>query len=233
LIARDSLIVHYHLHRKTLAGKQSMRVQTPCQDIPKDSVVFALGFLHLGEKDGALIPGQANVQLAQTLERCADRFSLVLTQKAISDALVNPQALQDGTPVLQMHRHDPRITVRTLAALRCALGRFTEAPDCIVLLAHPRHLRRALMDLKALYGGKIIMLPPDKSAYPSKHWSYPIRWTCKNLLAWPVDYLLIQSIKYPALAFLWSILKKLGIRMECPTALRLPTIEKGSPNIDS
>ena len=64
-----------------------MCVQTPCKDIPPNSIVFALGFLYLGEKDGVIIPGQANAQLAQVLERCADRFSLVLTQKAISDTL--------------------------------------------------------------------------------------------------------------------------------------------------
>ena len=201
-----------------------MRAQTLCQDIPKDSVAFALGFLHLGEKDGIIIPGQANVQLAQALERCAERFSLVLTQKAISDALANPRALQDGTPVLQMHHHDSIIPVRTLAALRCALGRFAEVPECIVLLAHPRHCQRALMDLKALYGGKVIVLHPGEVVYPSKHWTYPLRWACKNLPAWPVDYLLIQSIKRPALAPLWCILKKLGIRADCPAALRLSKI---------
>lgn len=201
-----------------------MYVPTLCEDIPKDSVVFALGFLHLGEKDGVIIPGQTNVRLAQMLERCADRFSLVLTQKAISDALTNPQALQDGTPVLQMHRHNPRINVRTLAALRCALGRFTEVPECIVLLTHRRHRRRALMDLKALYGGKIVVLHPSKEIYPSKQWTYPIRWACKNLLAWPGDYLLIQSIKRPALAPLWCLLRKLRVRMECPAKLRLPRI---------
>lgn len=203
-----------------------MCIPTPCEDIPKDSVVFALGFLHLGEKNGIIIPGQANVQLAQMLERYADRFSLILTQKAISDALGDPRALQDGTPVLQMHRHDPNIPVRTLAALRCALGRFTEVPECIVLLAHPRHYRRALMGLKALYGGKIVVLHPSKAVYPSKHWLYPIRWAYKNLLAWPVDYLLIQSIKLPATTLLWVVLKKLGGRMECPAKLRLSKIVK-------
>jgi hypothetical protein len=203
-----------------------MYVPTLCEDIPKNSVVFALGFSHLGENDGVIIPGQANIQLAQVLERCADRFSLVLTQKAISDTLANSQALQDGTPVLQMHRHDPNIPVRTLAALRCALGRFTEVPECIVLLAHPRHYRRALMDLKALYGGKIIVLYPGQSVYPDKRRFYTIRWACKNLLALPVDYLLIQSIKRPTMAPVWCLLRKLGIRMECPAALRLPRIPK-------
>lgn len=203
-----------------------MCVPTRCEDIPANSVVFALGFLHLGEKDGTIIPGQANVQLAQALERYAGRFSLVLTQKAISDALANPRTLQDGTPVLQMHRHDSNIPVRTLAALRYALGRFAEVPECIVLLAHPRHCRRALMGLKALYGGKIVVLHPGEAVYPSKHWIYPIRWACKNLPAWPVDYLLIQSIKRPVLAPLWCILRKLGIRADCPAALRLSTIAK-------
>lgn len=203
-----------------------MDIQTPCKDIPKNSVVFALGFLHLGEKDSTIIPGEANVQLARELERCADRFSLVLTQKAISDALANPQALHDGTPVLQMHRHDPKITVRTLAALRCALGRFTQVPECIVLLAHPRHIKRALMDLKALYKGRSIALHPGEVVYPGKHWTYPIRWACKNLLAWPVDYVLIQSIERSTLAPLWCMLKKLGIRADCPAEIQMPKITR-------
>jgi hypothetical protein len=202
-----------------------MDIQTPCKDIPKDSVVFALGFLHLGENAGVIMPGQANIQIAQMLEQYADRFSLVLTQKAVSDALADPNALRDGTPVLQMHRHDPRVPVRTLAALRCALARFVEMPERIVLLAHPRHLRRALMDLEALYEGQIILLHPGETTHPNQHWSYPLRWTVKNALAWPVDYLLIQSIERPMLlAPLWWVMHTLGFRMECSKAVQLSQI---------
>jgi hypothetical protein len=206
----------------TLALHESVLVE----DASADCVAFALGFLHLGEKNGTIIPGQANVQLAQMLERCARWFNLVLTQKAISDALEDPRALRNGTPVLQMHRHDPRFPVRTLAALGCALGRFTEMPARIVLLAHPRHHRRALMDLQALYDGDIVVLYPGRVVYPEKHWSYPLRWMIKSLLAWPVDYFLIQCIKHPVLAFLWFILKNLGIHAACPAALWLPKITR-------
>ena len=92
-----------------------------CADIPKGSVVFATAFLNLGEKNGTIIPGQANIQMANKLEECADRFSMVLTQKAVSDALANPNALGNGTPVFQIHDQNPNIEVRTFAAFRCAL----------------------------------------------------------------------------------------------------------------
>ena len=52
------------------------------------------------------------------------------------------------------------------------------------------------MDLRALYSGDILVLYPGRVIYPSEHWTYPIRWTCKNGLAWMVDLLLIQSIRF-------------------------------------
>jgi hypothetical protein len=200
------------------------RAEMPSPGIPKGSVVFALGFLHLGEKNGKIDPGGANTQLADTLERHAGWFSLVLTQKAISDALDESGSLQDGTPVFPMHRHDPEVPVRTLAALMCALERLSVVPEHIVLLAHPQHIRRALMDLKALYSGEIMVLYPGRVVYPDKHWAYPVRWAIKNALAWPVDFLLMQSIKHQTLAPLWCILRKLGIRADCNAAVRLPRI---------
>ena len=92
--------------------------KTSCDDIPPNSVVFAPAFLHLGVKNKVIVPGKAAEQIAEQLEECADRFSVVLTQKAISNALYNPKALNDGTPVFQMHRHDPDIEVCTLAGFR-------------------------------------------------------------------------------------------------------------------
>jgi hypothetical protein len=204
----------------------SVHTEAPNPNTQKNCVVFALGFLHRGEQDGTIMPGEANTQLAQVLERCADTFSLVLTQRAISEALANPRALHDGTPVLQMHRHDLQVPVRTLAALMCGLERLSVMPDHIVLLAHPRHLCRALMDLKALYNGEILVLCPGKVVYPGKHWAWPARWALKNVAAWPVDFLLIQSIKHQTLAFLWCILRKLGIRADCPEGVRLPGIKR-------
>ena len=190
----------------------------------KRSIVFALGFLHLGEENGTIDPGDANIQLAHLLERCAGWFSLVLTEKVISDALTSPHALPDGTPVYQMHRNNPRVPVRTLAALMCGLERLPVVPDQVVLLAHPRHIRRALMDLRALYSGEILALHPGQVIYPSRHWRWAIYWALKSALAWPVDFLLIQSIRYPALGLLWTILEKLGGRMRCPKNSRLPKI---------
>jgi hypothetical protein len=204
----------------------SVHAKAPNPNTQNDSIVFALGFLHPGEKEGAIVPGEANIQLAQVLERCADAFSLVLTQKAVSEALANPIALHDGTPVLQMHGHDPQVRVRTLAALMCGLERLSVVPDHIVLLAHPRHIRRALMDLRALYSGEVLVLCPGKLVYPNEHWSYRFRWALKNALAWPVDFLLIQSIRYQTLAPLWCMLRRLHIRADCSAAVRLPKITR-------
>jgi hypothetical protein len=64
--------------------------------------------------------------------------------RAISDALPNPGALHDGTPVYQMHHHEPGKPVDTLAALMCPLERLSVVPGRVVLLAHPRHRRRTL-----------------------------------------------------------------------------------------
>jgi len=198
--------------------------ETPCEDIPKDSVIFATAFLNLGEEGGVITPGQANVQMAEKLEECADRFSLVLTQKAVSDALVNPEVLGDGTPVLQMHDHNPNVEVRTFAALKCALERFESEPDRIVLMAHPEHHNRALMDLKALYGGEIVQLHLGDVFYEDDHWSRPLRWAWRNSLGWLVDYLLVWSIKHPTFTKLKPFLGRLDATTECPARVRLSRI---------
>jgi hypothetical protein len=198
--------------------------ETPCEEIPEGSIVFAPAFLHLGVQAGRMLPGQANAQIAEKLKRCAHRFSLVLTQKAVSDALNPAGELPDGTPVLQMHRHDPKIDVRTFAALRCALRRFETAPDRIVLLAHPRHLKRTRMDLRALYDGEIVELHLGKVYYQDESPFRPLQWAIKNASGWIVDYLLALSIKVPAFARLGDVLARFGITPDCPGEVLLPRV---------
>jgi hypothetical protein len=199
--------------------------ETPCEDIPEDSVAFAPAFLDLGEENGVIIPGRANIQIAKKLEECAARFSLVLTQKAVSDALANPSSLGDGTPVEQMHRHDPNIEVRTFAALKCALTRFGSIPERLVLIAHPKHHKRVLMDLRALYAGEITELCLGDVYYEDDHWSRPFRWAWKNTLGWLGDYLLILSIRYPTGARLLKVfLVKFAITADCPAGVQLSKI---------
>ena len=201
--------------------------ETPCEDMPEGSVAFAPAFLNLGERNGVIISGRTNIQIAEKLEQCAVRFSLVLTQKAVSDALANPSTLADGTPVEQMHGHDPNIEVRTFAALKCALARFRSVPKRLVLIAHPRHHKRVLMDLRALYAGEIIELRLGDVYYEDDHWSRPFRWAWKNALGWLVDYLLVLSIRYPTIAKLLKVfLGKYEITADCPTGVQLLKIVK-------
>ena len=199
--------------------------ETPCEDIPEGSVAFAPAFLNLGERNGVIISGKTNIQIAKKLEQCAGRFSLVLTQKAISDALANPSALADGTPVEQMHRHDPNIEVRTFAALKCALVRFRSVPKRLVLIAHPKHHKRVLMDLRALYAGEIIELRLGDVYYEDDHWSRPFRWARKNMLGWLMDYLLILSLRYPTVAKSLKVLPgKYAITADCSAGVQLPKL---------
>ena len=201
--------------------------ETSCEDIPEGSVVFAPAFLNLGERNGVIISGRTNIQIAEKLEQCAVRFSLVLTQKAVSDALANPSMLADGTPVEQMHRHDPNIEVRTFAALKCALARFRSVPKRLVLIAHPKHHKRVLMDLRALYAGEIIELHLGDVHYEDDHWSRPFRWAWKNALGWLADCLLVLSIRYPAITKLLKVfLEKYGITADCSTGVQLLKIVK-------
>ena len=93
--------------------------ETDCRDIPSGTVVLAPAFWNLGRNasTGRYWPGRANQRIARKLEACADRFSLVLTQQAVSDALAVPDKLSNGTPVWSMHADVPRY-VSTLEALQ-------------------------------------------------------------------------------------------------------------------
>ena len=50
--------------------------ETPCQDIPKGTVILALAFPHAGKnmETGKYQPGMANKRIADKLEECARRF---------------------------------------------------------------------------------------------------------------------------------------------------------------
>ena len=200
-------------------------------EIPDGSVALALAFLNLGPEDpaqpfGRLIPGDANRQIAQKLEELASRFSLVLTQQAVSDALSNPIRLADGTPVYQMHRHC-EVPVYTFAALQCGLDRLPPGDWPLVVIAHPRHLRRARMGLSALAPDRrIVYISSGPACYQDVHWSRPHYWTLKNGLGWLVDGLLVVSRRWA-----WAE-KALGLPLglisahpRCPQAARLAPIE--------
>lgn len=158
--------------------------------IPEQSVVLALGFWHLGEDtEGRIIPGDANRYLADWLERHADSIRVVLTQKAIADALSNPTRLSNGTPVLQMHKHHAASPVRTLEALQLALERLTKRPPHLVLLAHHLHVARARADLQVLAPDAAIIVPDTGMVpYWDAHYLNPMLWACYELyLARPAD----------------------------------------------
>ena len=210
--------------------------KTSCERIPKGSIIFAPAFLNLGVKDGVFIPGSANQQIADALKECAKHIRagdptrpafIVFTQKAVSDAL--QPGLEDGEEiagiqVFQMHNHDPEKEVRTFAALKCALERFKgEIPKQIILLAHPRHIGRAAMNLRALYTGKIMKWHPDEVVYPKG--ITPFEWAKRNLKGWIGDSLLMFSLKYPRPGKLIKFfLAKYDAIAECPSCVQLAKV---------
>ncbi len=169
--------------------------------IPDRSVVLALGFTHLGEgEDGRLTPGDANRFLAAWLDGHAASIRVVLTQKAISDALPDPTRLSNGTPVLQMHEHRRDYPVRTLEALQLAVSRFAKRPDRLVLLAHGKQIARAKADLQAICPDAEIIVP---DIGPVPYWDSnrldPLSWACYELyVARPADVVRRRlPIRYP------------------------------------
>jgi hypothetical protein len=182
-------------------GKRA-RSEKAWDAIPPDSVAFVLAFEHLGQQGKVIVPGKANECLAGWLEAHQDRLSRVLTQKAVSDALIwtgkaVPGALEDecllgdGTPVVQMHRHDPGTPVRTLEALRCALDRFDHPPDSVVLVAHDKQYERAFNDLASLYPHHRIVNPRIVHVpYKDDFLLNPLCWAFRELyMARPADFL--------------------------------------------
>lgn len=195
--------------------------------IPDGSVALALAFLNLGPEDpaqpfGRLIPGDANRQIAEKLESLANRFSFVLAQQAVTDALANPSQLTDGTPVFQMHRHC-EVPIFTFAALHCALNRLPSGDWPLVIIAHPRHLRRVRMGLSALAGQQqIFYVASGPAVYQDSHWSRPFYWSAKSAAGWLVDGLLAASLRRPmAASLLRAPLARLNAHTHCPEAARL------------
>ena len=155
---------------------------------------FALGFWHDGLlPEGAAVPvtapvvasGKANMLLARWVYDHADCFSAIYTQRAISDVWLKEGQMTYRSPdpeqadfgvlagtsvrVYQMHRHDPKIKVRTLEALRCALDRLKPAVgEKIVLVAHDHHFPRSADGLAAMVGRDTIVNPHvGVDAYPT------------------------------------------------------------------
>jgi hypothetical protein len=170
--------------------------ETACEDIPTGSIVFAPAFDNLGQdENGKYRPGKANEALAAKLEACAARFKLVMTQKAVSDALLNPEQLKNGVPVYQMHR-DGCGYINTMQAFQCALARFENPPDQIVLLAHPRHIERAFFVLSALYPtDKIIKMHLGQAVYEDESGWRAWRWALKNSVAWRFDRRKVHNLR--------------------------------------
>lgn len=65
----------------------------------------------------------------------------------------------NGTPVYQMHRHDPSVPVRTFETLRYALNRLAFRPKYIALIAHDKQFERAFDDLSVMYPKRQIINP--------------------------------------------------------------------------
>ena len=124
----------------------------------------------------------------------ARRFSIILTQRAISDvwlgngdliypdpyhATENDYAYLKGTAtkVYQMHKHNPNlVSVRTLEALRCAMNRLKGLPKKkIVLATHDKQYWRSYYDLASIHGKKDIINPnirgvPHPQSQSAFHW---------------------------------------------------------------
>lgn len=181
--------------------------ETQCGDIPEGIVVIVPAFWHLGKDPhtGRYVPGAANERIAEKLEACASRFRLVLTQKAVSDALENEEMLHDGTPVKQMHR-DNATAAGTLEALTCAVERLGDlAPTPRVgLVAHDKHLARSHQALKAVLEARfpnreIVDIHLGKTPYQDDAASRPWQWAGRELLARPIQSL--QILKGRAFGF--------------------------------
>jgi hypothetical protein len=197
---------------------------TPCEFIPADTVVLALAFLNLGERDGRIVPGRVNELIASRLQECSGRIKRVLTQKAVSDALLNPTRLPNDRPVDQMHVHRRDINVRTVAALRCALDRLDPEPDRIALIAQGEQLERAYRDFRSIYGGQIIKVDPGPVFDNDGGCGSFLGWHGKNGLAWALDWSLIQSHSH-GLKPVEAVLALAGAVYDCPVDVKLPTIK--------
>ena len=168
--------------------------ETTCTDIPQDSTVLVLGFVHQGETNGVIQPGLGNLEIVHQLTGCADRLFLIITQKAIIDAMIQEGLLENNrllgrVPVAQMHVHDPNHPVRTFEALNLAVANLHPLPEALVLFAHDKQIERAFWDLRSLYTGKIILWKRNGIRYARAGWLPPLAWSIRELyLARPADF---------------------------------------------
>ncbi|NTV45672.1 MAG: hypothetical protein HGB11_03930 [Chlorobiales bacterium] len=196
----------YHPFFQTIDQKND----TGCSDIPKGSVAFALGFIDNGRDGEKIIPGDANIALATYLDRHSHCFSMILTQRAILVALAerkgnDPDMVSDsavidlnGTPVYQMHQHDPKVLVRTYETLRYALDRLSFRPKHIVLIAHDKQYDRAFDDLSVMYPKQQIINPQiGEVPYQNPDKINAFIWALREFyLAIPADFITRKLTRY-------------------------------------
>jgi hypothetical protein len=184
------------------------RLTGPLDELPPDSVVFALAFEP--QDEASQRPGLGNRHLAgwlvtHTLVDNAPRILRILTQEAILWALEELGAAHGylpapaggplaghlhGVEVQRMHRHRPGAKVRGLEAVCCALERFgAQRPPVIVLVAHDKQYERAHRGLRSLYAGQIVNPGIQGVPYRSRCWCNPLRWALRELfIARPLDF---------------------------------------------
>lgn len=201
--------------------------ETTCKEIPDGSVAIALGFEYLSEQDNRIKPGQVNIFLAKKLAQCAERFSAILVQKAISDAMLDlnllaNDLLNEKAPVYQMHTHTPDIPVRTLLALKCGISRLEPLPESLVLIAHNKHYERALKDLQSIYTGHIIVWRFSEMPYRDDNPLNPFRWAFRELyLARPAEaFLRWVSGKQTAQKYFRFLIRLFG-GLDCPETVKI------------
>ncbi len=207
----------YHPHKQ----------ETTCDEIPIGSVVLVAGFqYHLGT-DGKLNPAAGNKYLAQKLVDCAGRLSVVITQQAIIEALssqgvLSSEKLNNTVPIYLMHQHCPDMPVRTLQSLKCAINRLAPLPDELLILAHDKHLRRAVQDLRAVYSGKIIEWRVDNVPYADEKRLTPFLWAIRELfLARPAEAFLRWAGKRSHLSPLTASSVALLGGLDCPIKVKI------------
>ena len=201
----------------------------------KKYIVFAPGFSPDGRLNAVqppkinqpvIQPGKANEELADFLYKNRHCFSVILTQRAISDVwLLNNLmsysqtdnritegdygVLKDSdTRVYQMHRDDPQITVRTFEALCCGLGRLENTQNReIVLVAHDAHYERAFFDLSSMHSPDKIVDPGLRNiSYPDS--MGPLGWSMREIFVRPVE-----------------VRNSWNLPCECQTAVALPPLK--------
>ncbi len=172
--------------------------ETPCPSIPPGTIVLAPAFSNLGQApNGKLLPGAANERIAQRLEECAERFDLVLTQKAVSDALLHGDRLQNGAPVAQMHQHSAYY-VGTLEALVCAVERLKASyphTTAVALMAHDKHVARCRQALQSVLAAlwpeprpAVLVIHLGRVPYQNLARHTPWLWAASEVAKWPVQF---------------------------------------------